>query len=650
MPRIAERMTKLTAGVVLGLMGLSMAAQPARAQESVESAPQYAPTMLILDASGSMQRPDPAGTMMDSAKNAVRSFVAAAPAESKVGLTVYGTGTGSSEAEKVEGCSDVQVLRRPDTLDRAALTGAIDGIKASGWTPMANALRQAADALPASGPRSVVLVSDGDDTCAPPDPCEVARELKKQGVDLVMHAIGFAVDGKARAQLTCMAQATGGTYTDAADGPALERTLPRVTAAALRNYKAAGTPIAGTPTYDAAPVAMPGQYLDTIGQKETRYYAVDIPDGATAYFSGTVSFPRIPDIESSKDNNVLELRVYGADGRDCNEFEFEQATKSSDGVALTVAQAFEGASERRDGKNVDADRCKGGGRYYFAPTWDKVSQGVPERLPLELLVGIEPAATHPGPVAVAPLTAFTRPAGAGTPAVGGGSFNVASALESGRYTDSVQPGEFVFYRVKLDWGQGLAYRVHYGANGGRGVENISNVSTALYSPTRERIDSDFAAYTGTDQVLPSNKDALATVPIRYGNRNSDIFENRTQSVAGWYYIAVKLGSTAAEGDNLPVPVQLDLTVTGTPEDGPKYADAVAAGIFGENAAPAGASTSPTGGATSTGDRLPDNAADNAAVEVGTPDSTSSTAAIAVVAAGVALCGIVGWLVVRRRRR
>ncbi|MFC4605674.1 vWA domain-containing protein [Rhodococcus kronopolitis] len=645
-------MTTLTAGVVLGLMSLSMATLPAQAQENERSAPQYAPTMLILDASGSMQRPDSAGTMMDSAKNAVRSFVAAAPAESQVGLTVYGTGTGSSEAEKTEGCSDVQVLRKPDTLDRVALTGAVDGIHASGWTPMGNALRQAADVLPNSGPRSVVLVSDGDDTCAPPDPCEVARELKRQGVDLVMHAIGFAVDGKARAQLTCMAQATGGTYTDAADGPALERTLPRVTAAALRNYKAAGTPIAGAPTYAAAPVATPGQYLDTIGQKETRYYAVDVPDGATAYFSGTVSFPRIPDIESSKDNNVVQLRVYGADGRDCNEFEFEQATKSSDGVALTVAQAFDGAKEKRDGKNVDADKCKGGGRYYFAPTWDKVSKGVPERLPMELLVGIEPAVTDPGPVAVAPLTVFTQPAGAGAPAVGGGSFNVASALDgSGRYTDSVQPGEFVFYRVKLDWGQGLAYRVRYGANGGRGVENISNVSTALYSPTRERIDSDFAAYTGTEQVLPSSRDALATVPIRYGNRTSDTYEHRTQSVAGWHYIAVKLGSTAAEGDNLPVPVQLDLTLTGTPEAGPKYADAVTAGIFGENAPSAGAGTEPTGGVTSTGDRLPDAVADNAAaVDVGTPDSGSSTAAIAVVAAGVALCCVVGWLVVRRRRR
>jgi len=645
MPRIAELPTKLIAGLALALIGLSIAAPPVQAQASSESAPQYAPTMLILDASGSMQRPDPAGTMMDAAKNAVRTFVGAAPAESKVGLTVYGTGTGNTEADKSAGCRDVQVLHKPDTLDRAALTNAVDGIKASGWTPMGTAMRQAAAALPDSGPRSIVLVSDGDDTCSPPDPCEVARELKQQGVDLVMHAIGFAVDGKARAQLTCMAQATGGTYTDAADGPALERTLPRVTAAALRNYTAAGTPIAGTPTYETAPVAKPGQYLDTMGQKETRYYAVDVPDGATAYFSGTISFPRLPDISSTEDMNVLNLRVYGRDGRDCNEFVFEQVTSSSDGAALTVAETFDGATEKRADDGSGADKCRGGGRYYFAPTWATVSHGVPERLPIELLIGIEPAATDPGPIAVAPPIASTEQAGPGTPVVGGGSFNVATELDgSGRYTDTLQPGEFVFYRVPLDWGQGLAYRVHYGENGGRGVENISNIQTAVYSPVREEIDLDTGSYTGTDRMLPSNG-AFATVPIRYNNRTSDVLDTRKEAVAGSYYIAVKVGSTAAEGEKRPVPIRLDLTVGGKVEEGPSYSSGVANGIFGENATTQAVNAPPTGGPAA------DTVVVEAAGGAGTSDSSSSTAVIAVAVAGVVLCGtLIGWVAVRRRRR
>ncbi|WP_433205650.1 vWA domain-containing protein [Nocardia sp. CA-107356] len=637
MSRFTQRITRLTAAAAAGLIGLSVAAFPAQAQPSPDS-PQYAPTMLILDASGSMQRPDPAGTMMDAAKNAVRSFVGTAPAESTVGLTVYGTGTGNSEAEKTSGCRDVQILHKPDTLDRGALTSAVDGIKASGWTPMGTALRQAAESLPKSGPRSIVLVSDGDDTCSPPDPCAVARELKQQGLDLVVHAIGFAVDAKARAQLTCMAQATGGTYSDAADGPALERTLPRVSSAALRNYKAVGTPITGTGKYDTAPVATPGQYLDTLGQKERRYWAVDVPAGATAYFSGTLSFPRLPDISSTEDMNTLQLRVYDADGQDCNAFESEQATSSSDGVALTVAKAFDGATKQRTGGS--SEKCKGGGRYFFQLTWDRVSAGVPERLPIELLVGIEPAVTDAGPVAVAPVAAFTEPSGAGTAVSGGPSFTAASTLPgSGRYTDTIRQGEFVFYRVKLDWGQGLAYRVHYGGNGRHGIDNISNVRTTLYNPIREAIDSDFSSYTGSDTVLPTNK-AMATVPIRYNNRKSDALD--PEAVAGWYYIAVKLGSNFTEkGDNQPVSVQLDLTVTGATESGPTYATTVGDGVFGENS---------TGAKTPTS-RTPGSAA--AAGESTASESNSSTGTIVIALLGVAVIGaagvLIGLLVARWRR-
>ncbi|MFQ6398855.1 vWA domain-containing protein [Nocardia sp. KC 131] len=638
MSRFTERLIRPTAAAAIGLVGLALAALPAQADDS--GTQQYAPTMLILDASGSMQRPDPAGTMMDAAKSAVRNFVGSAPAESQVGLTVYGTATGNTEAEKTAGCRDVQVLHKPETLDKAALTSAVDGIKASGWTPMGTALRQAAETLPNSGPRSIVLVSDGDDTCAPPDPCSVARELKQKGVDLVMHAIGFAVDAKARAQLTCMAQATGGTYTDAADGPALERTLPRVTGAALRNYKAAGTPITGTKTYDTAPKATPGQYLDTIGQKEKRYWAIDVPDGATAYFSGTVSFPRQPDVSITSDLNSLELRVYGADGTDCNARELEQASMSSDGVALTVARSFDGATKKRTGGSMD--RCHGSGTYYFTLDWNNVSSGVPERLPIELLFGVEPAVSNSGPTAVLPPVSITEPTGVATPLPGGASFNVASTLAgSGRYTDTIQQGEYVFYRVKLDWGQGLAYRVRFEPNGGGGTENIMNVGTILHGPSRERVLSDTGAYTGNSgQEMPGKYVRLATAPIRYNNRESDDSETRKQAMAGWHYIAVKVGS-GSKGDNRPVPIQLDLTVTGDQEQGPTYSTAVGDGVFGEKS-------------TGTGKPVQSRAPDQAVNSSSNTDSESSTNTMLIAGigvAGIAVIGaLIGWFAVRRRRR
>ncbi|MEV0336791.1 VWA domain-containing protein [Nocardia sp. NPDC050717] len=609
-----SRFTTLTA--VLTAAALSLL--PAVAQADT---PQYAPTMLILDASGSMQRPDQGGTMMDAAKRAVRAFVESAPAESSVGLTTYGTGTGNDEGDKAAGCRDVQVLRHPDTIDKPALTAAVDGITARGWTPMGTALRQAAAALPAQGPRSIVLVSDGDDTCAPPDPCEVAAELKQRGVDLVVHSIGFAVDEKARAQLTCMAQATGGTYSDAADGAALERILPRVSSGALRNYQATGTPITGTAEHGTAPVAKPGQYLDTIGQHEKRFYAVDVPAGATAYFTGIVSFPRAAAGAGTDGLAVLELRVYGRDGTYCNLRERELESRSGDGVAFTISNTLERATETADG----ADPCKGGGRYYYELHWDVAPDGMPARLPVELLVGIEPGVTDPGPNPVTAKIEFADPAGPAEPVSGGGSFTVATPLDgSGEYTDTIQNGEYVFYKVRLDWGQGLAYRVRFAETGGAGYTTATNITTTLYSPLGGQLHEDTTAYTGRQDA----ELAGATVPIRYANRDANSGDVQRQSVAGWYYLAVKVGMPSGVTSLPPTPITLDLTVAGAPEPGPTYVTG-SPDVLGEQAQP------------------------GTEKAVAVDGSGSSTPWVALVGIGVGVVALFGigaalWVLARRR--
>lgn len=570
---------------VLGVLGVLLCAviTPGVANAQ-EPGAELAPTMVVLDASGSMTGADPAGgTKMDAAKQAVHTFLDAAPDAAPVGLAAYGTATGNSDAERAQGCQDVTVVSPVGPLDRAGLGAAVDRLTPRGYTPIGRSLQVAAQELPQEGPRSIVLVSDGVDTCAPPPPCEVVRTLAGQGVDLVVHAVGFGVDDEARAELSCIAQATGGTYTDAPDADALQRVLPRVTASALRNYQPAGTPITGAATVQAAPVAEPGQHLDTIGQHEQRYYSVDVPEGATAYFSATVSYPRLSGVNILDDFNSLQLRTYGEQGADCHEFKAEQASDSSSGEALTIGTTWTGATEPKKGSGSN-DRCRGGGRYTFALTWDRVSAGVPERLPVELLVGVEPAVEDAGPVAVLPPPTFVEPQGTAQPVVGGGSFNVASALEgSGIYSDTIQRGEFVFYRVELDWGQGLAYRVRFDQTSGKGgLTNTSPVSTTVYAPSREEIDRDFASYTGTARTLPANDPALTTAPVRYNNRTADDISARNQSVAGTYYIAVQIGPTVDEPEAaVPVPIQLDVTVTGNPEPGPRYAQAAPA--FGERA-------------------------------------------------------------------
>ena len=93
---------------------------------------------------------------------------------------------------------------------------------------MTAAVRMAAELLKYTERKaSVILVSDGIETCGL-DPCAVAEELEKLGVDLTVHTVGFGLDDQgAVAQLKCLAEKTGGTYTTAENASELEAALTK---------------------------------------------------------------------------------------------------------------------------------------------------------------------------------------------------------------------------------------------------------------------------------------------------------------------------------------------------------------------------------------------------------------------------------------
>src|ERR1700712_4949909 len=190
-PAVVTVLALLAASVLLGASPIAAAAPTTEPT---------VPVMIVLDASGSMNESDAPGPRIDAAKDAVNHLIDGLPASTRVGLQVYGTGTGSTDAEKAAGCTDIKTLAQVGPLDAAGLKSQVSAVTAAGYTPIGNALRAAADALPVEGPRSIVLVSDGEDTCAPPAPCDVAAELPQQGVELTVHTVGFKVDPVARQQ------------------------------------------------------------------------------------------------------------------------------------------------------------------------------------------------------------------------------------------------------------------------------------------------------------------------------------------------------------------------------------------------------------------------------------------------------------------
>lgn len=196
------RETRLS--VIALLVALSAAAQ---AEEPRNVA-------LILDASGSMNaRLASGGTRIDAAKAAVGEFTAKLPADVRVSYRVYGHQSPRDQHD----CQDTELMVGFDSIaaNRAAILSKTAGIKAQGYTPITNVIRlAAADIAKEPGQRTVVLVSDGKETCDG-DPCAAAKALADADATLVIHTIGFNVDAAARYQLQCMAKVARGTYSDA---------------------------------------------------------------------------------------------------------------------------------------------------------------------------------------------------------------------------------------------------------------------------------------------------------------------------------------------------------------------------------------------------------------------------------------------------
>lgn len=225
--------------------------------------------MIVLDASGSMNAEDGSGQpRMQTAKESLATVLGLLPAGTPVGLVVYGHR--SSNDDRTAGCRDVEVVAPVAPLDAESLRGTVAGIEASGFTPLGGALQQAGAALPAGSGGTIVLISDGIDTCAPPDPCAAARELAaRDGVEITVEAVGFQVDPEARDQLSCIADAGGGGYRDARDAEALAEAL----------YQVGGTTVAGGRGPHDALVLEPGRFRDELAVGDERWYAVELVDG-----------------------------------------------------------------------------------------------------------------------------------------------------------------------------------------------------------------------------------------------------------------------------------------------------------------------------------------------------------------------------------
>lgn len=97
---------------------------------------------------------------------------------------------------------------------------------ATGWTPLADAIKMSGETLKENTggkiKNVVYIVSDGLETCGG-DPAKEAKALQQDGISATVNIIGFDVNNTEQQSLKKVAEAGGGTFTAANSKKALER-------------------------------------------------------------------------------------------------------------------------------------------------------------------------------------------------------------------------------------------------------------------------------------------------------------------------------------------------------------------------------------------------------------------------------------------
>jgi len=525
--------------------------------------------LLLLDASGSMKESAAGGTTkIAAAKAALADVVKRLPDDAQVGVRVFGA---TVENRGDEGaCTDTQNVVPVGPLDRDSIVAAVGAYKPFGETPIGNALKGAAQDLGPTGKRTIVLLSDGEPTCDP-DPCKVAKDLRKQGVDLTVNVVGLNVSGKARSALQCIADAGGGTYYGVDEPDDLAASLVSVSVRALREFRLTGTPVVGGTTTAAPLEIKPDRYTDTTqGPDTNRYYRIEKASGSDIVLSAASRPPY-----DNASTNRLEIELLTSDGQQCETDYAFRANVLQDASILSAGLTF---SPRLSGEHDDCDAA--------TSLLARVSLDAPAGTPFELLVSSRPAIKDvtalPAELTsderrIAAEEEFPAPS-ASTPVVGGASFTDAPSLRTGTYTDSLRAGEQLIYKIPVGWGQRARIRATLESDVQSAAElsipgilaELTMIAPDLHSLGRSG-DNGGNLWAGERPVTLTGEGGQ----VRARNIESIDADIRSLSTAGDQYVVLSMGGTlGGDGANFAAPITLTVLVAGEVMGKPTYAGKV----------------------------------------------------------------------------
>lgn len=174
---------------------------------------------VVLDCSGSMSETTSEGeTKMTAAKRVVTDLVQKIPEGMNVTFIVYGHEVFGS-ADDPRNCQAVKVVRplsRLDASGKSELDRVINGLKATGATPIALSLKTAgAELAKNSGYCGLVLITDGMETCHGDPAAEAAALAANPRLTFGVNVVGFDVTAAESKSLKGIADAGKGKYYNA---------------------------------------------------------------------------------------------------------------------------------------------------------------------------------------------------------------------------------------------------------------------------------------------------------------------------------------------------------------------------------------------------------------------------------------------------
>ncbi|MER8037469.1 hypothetical protein [Streptomyces hydrogenans] len=343
------------------------------------------------------------------------------------------------------------------------------------------------------------------------------------------------------------------------------------TLTALPAYAAEGTPppaysfdpaahrIAGAASSaDAKPLDPGKTYRDTLKKDGKLYYRLHLDTLRNSYVSA-VAVPKPGGKTAYGDG--FRITIQDGSGTECG----YQDVNFGSGEYVRPLTAY-----ARRIVHPDVSSCQEAGTYYVLVERESDATSTPDDWELELQHLTEPLLKQNGPDKLPDSWPSGTPAPvAGEPRErqGGNGFHDAVSLDNGEWRADIRPGQTLFWRVPVDWGQQLFASAELGSSDA-GDDSVSYaLALGLDNPARGFVELQTVTFSGD----PATATLAPQRPVDHKNRSS--YENATNGMrfAGWYYLTATLSPEIAQeyGDG-PLPLILRVTVRGDRQQGPGY--------------------------------------------------------------------------------